>query len=496
MREQAPSKLTPEQGWAKMKPILDREMPVEKRSRRFPFFWWTTAVGVLLGISGLLAWYTMGEPPTPVNEQIRIPNAPHQAAPPQEANPGFADHKASEAMNKAGNERENVRKPDVPEVNASTGSIASAPSSTSRTEKRVPKRKTTEGSTSGNPGQHPSGNLVVASQAESAIAIQPPSYTSDRSEEPSNVASSIPFPASHSDRNVASQNEAKVITAGNGQVISQLPWMGFAFIDEFGERDENSISFLPRLTAHSSRLTVDGSRLTDDGSRFAIHPFATANALAGFHGGGGGYVGAGIDVDIVPRLDLNLGGGYRSYDPQLSFLPKSSRLDADFNADLGAILQNDNNYPGIPEYIASESFTSSSSYLALNSIVETLHQWQLNLGMTYSFAKRFYAEGGLAWDFGTKAKSQYPIISLDGALPTSNVRVSHSLDEYHLVRKSMTSWYGGLGCHIGRHFDVYGQVIFSFQPYLLTTDYSTLVTGGGEREDYINGMTLGVRYKL
>ena len=52
MQEQHHYKTTPDQGWAKMKPILDEAMPVGNASRRYPFLWWTTTAVVLAGLVG------------------------------------------------------------------------------------------------------------------------------------------------------------------------------------------------------------------------------------------------------------------------------------------------------------------------------------------------------------------------------------------------------------------------------------------------------------
>ena len=40
-------KTTPEQGWAQMVPVLDKAMPVARRSRRILAYWWTAAAVIL-----------------------------------------------------------------------------------------------------------------------------------------------------------------------------------------------------------------------------------------------------------------------------------------------------------------------------------------------------------------------------------------------------------------------------------------------------------------
>src|SRR6188472_3873427 len=56
MQEQTPYNTSPEQGWSQMKVLLDREMPVQKRSRRTIFFWWSFTSLMLIGLSGTVAY--------------------------------------------------------------------------------------------------------------------------------------------------------------------------------------------------------------------------------------------------------------------------------------------------------------------------------------------------------------------------------------------------------------------------------------------------------
>src|SRR5687767_4295584 len=43
MQEQHHYKTTPEQGWSAMLRVLDQEMPLAQRQRRFILFWWASA---------------------------------------------------------------------------------------------------------------------------------------------------------------------------------------------------------------------------------------------------------------------------------------------------------------------------------------------------------------------------------------------------------------------------------------------------------------------
>jgi hypothetical protein len=63
---------------------------------------------------------------------------------------------------------------------------------------------------------------------------------------------------------------------------------------------------------------------------------------------------------------------------------------------------------------------------------------------------------------------------------------------------TLTSVSGGIGYHIGKHFDLSAQMVYGFQPYLLAPESAGvgLVPGTGNRKDYIRGVSLGLKYAL
>ena len=81
MQEQHPYKMTPEQGWARMEPILDQAMPVPQRSRRFILFWWTAAAVIALGLIGYGTWMSRDTYTEPVayepSQTKELPAAQH-----------------------------------------------------------------------------------------------------------------------------------------------------------------------------------------------------------------------------------------------------------------------------------------------------------------------------------------------------------------------------------------------------------------------------------
>ncbi|HEY3386865.1 MAG TPA: hypothetical protein VGK46_10165, partial [Saprospiraceae bacterium] len=58
MQEQHPYKITPDQGWAKMKPILDKAMPEDPNKRRYPAAWWSVSAVVVAAVMSILVFDT------------------------------------------------------------------------------------------------------------------------------------------------------------------------------------------------------------------------------------------------------------------------------------------------------------------------------------------------------------------------------------------------------------------------------------------------------
>src|SRR5688500_15337595 len=59
MQEQHPYRMTPEQGWSNMTYILDKAMPVDRRSRR-PIFLWMAAAAI--STAAIIALFVLMNP--------------------------------------------------------------------------------------------------------------------------------------------------------------------------------------------------------------------------------------------------------------------------------------------------------------------------------------------------------------------------------------------------------------------------------------------------
>lgn len=96
MSEKEEKKLT-DKGWAALRPQLDRDMPVQRRRRRFAWFWWATALLLwVVGIDALKYFIDRQNPPapppaaTPASPASKMPQA--QAPSPSGHNGGSVEH--------------------------------------------------------------------------------------------------------------------------------------------------------------------------------------------------------------------------------------------------------------------------------------------------------------------------------------------------------------------------------------------------------------------
>jgi hypothetical protein len=140
---------------------------------------------------------------------------------------------------------------------------------------------------------------------------------------------------------------------------------------------------------------------------------------------------------------------------------------------------------------------NNASYQELDPVIESVHQWQASAGMDWRFSKRFSVEGGFGIAFRTRAYSEYPIAPT--SYPNSsayNVEFSNSLEGYEVIRQTMTSCFAGLSYHIGRHIALKAQWFHTFQPYLDTERNEISFVSFKQRDDFIRGITVGMKYSI
>ncbi|HJW29959.1 MAG TPA: hypothetical protein VJ508_12045, partial [Saprospiraceae bacterium] len=231
--------------------------------------------------------------------------------------------------------------------------------------------------------------------------------------------------------------------------------------------------------------------------RISFRPGVEGSAFSGFQGGVGGYVGVFLESRMSPRFSLMTGFGYRSFSPGASLFNGQKVLTNADGYNGNALLKSDTLFTGIPTYVPSET-VNSASYHDLDPIIESVDQWQARLGIAWNASKHFYAEGGYGFAFKTQAYSQFPIVAYDYTSSISNIKVSHTFNQYDVIRTTMSSVYLGLGYRIGHHLSLDLKWLHTFQPYVLSNSSTIAAPNGdtGGRNDIIRGLSLGANWKM
>ena len=472
MQEQTHYNTSPEQGWSQMNAILDQEMPVQKRSRRMIFIWWSFAALLMVGLTGTLAyqqgWMHKAFQPMPLIETTP-PQQQHQDNIQQEpiASESGNDFAANSSSNQSA-------------ILNNDNSAVSADAKSTQSKSRQP--KTTE-STSTKSTSTKSNTTNKASQGNKSLGTEN-NLTSATAESESFNAQTPITQTEEIAINTTDQYNEEVLT--NIQVLHSDP-------QDKGVTESVPVLEMGYFTIPEAELaTVQVSEFTSPGKKqVKINPGIEGNVLAGFHNGAGLYAGATADVKLAKRLSLTTGLGYRTFDPsaELFSLAESDLAAAPYN---NSIIKNDPQFDGF--YVVGESI-NNASYQDLDPVIESVHQWQAQAGLDWRFSGKFSLEGGLGIAFHTRAYSEYPIVPVS-YINSAVSKTSNSLEGYDVVRETMTSCFAGLTYHIGRHLAIKAQWMHTFQPYLNTEQKSNALASFKQREDYIRGITLGMKYSI
>ncbi len=462
MQEQHPYKMTPEQGWSRMEPILDQAMPVPQRSRRFILFWWTAAAVIAVGLIGYGTWMNRD---------------------------AFTEPVAYEQTH--GKETPAVQQTEDVGISSSTPSLID--------QQEVTNSEATE-------------VLYVSSEKENQNAISPsrsivtgPSGKVKSSHMPLVVSSKSEIQTSGS----ANTNQLVVVTE-NGSIAASDAGTTTSVATEFSEHVAASSS--PALTGMSkleflpltdvswdtaSGITMDIEhneiRKTVLTNRKLLSPYLSVSGMAGFEKGYGGHGGVGVDLAITPSLSLSADLGYTIYKPRGEVFTQSRDL-----AESNSAVLDDLGYLGIGEYISADVLKNTSNTPStIAPLVETLTQFQCGLGLKLDVSKKIFIEGGAILGFGSKGESRYPIVSYDPYnVPINGTAytIENSFDTYGVIRSTTASLYGSVGLRPSRRSEIFVQYRHALNSYLTTGP--SLSSAAVDRTDYIRGLNVGVRYHL
>jgi len=463
MQEQAHYNTTPEKGWSQMKTILDKEMPVNKRSRRIVLFWWAVIGIGLMGLAGTIAFrpdiLSLKSKSTSPIQQV----APNQSAPFEEKK--MDEHSAidNNAFTQASVNDEPVATSKDKTISASSASASALTISENWKNKTYLTTANGKASSSVTDSemaihQHVNSNPSVDSGATEILST---SYDVD------NLISNIEIV------------EPDATVRQGDLVVGHVPSLD---IDYF-TIPENELG--PIQASEATRVSRHSKK---------INPSVEANVLTGFHGGIGWYAGAGADMKLTSTLSLTAGLGYRNFQPGANIF-STSKSDLALDPANNVLVRVDTIFDGY--YVPGESIPNAS-YKDLDPVIESLRQWQAQLGVDWRFSKRFSLASGVGLAFHTRAYSEYPVVPISYGAILSNEKISNSLEGYEVIRETMTTCYAGVTYHIGRHLAVKMQWFHMFQPYLDTNTNGNIAAfvSYKQRDDFIRGITLGMKYSF
>lgn len=487
MQDQHPYKMTPEQGWARMQPILDQVMPVPQRSRRLILFWWSVAAILATVIIGTSTWMynqhkdhsaSTTAATSPVKEQVADPVLENSSA------IGSSDEVPATSLELQRNSTsvENEKDHTGNETDKKTSGEVQSQSTSALPTKATVKPGLKQNITPATKTQKPDMAAVTSKQ---------------------NVVTEVPGSENVLVRNTTTgKTNEEVIASATPDANAEITILNS--IDPRATNDQlvratNSVMELPladvaigedRMIAMDIEPQIHVFKNNKNKVAF-ITPHLGVSGFAGTEKGLGGNISAGLDFTIAPSFSLTTDLGYAIYKPEDNLFPSERELDAN------TLIRDDLEYLGFGDYVDAESVRLNSNVNLITPLVETLSQFEISAGVKWDVTRKFFIESGAMVGFGLSTTARYPVISYDPYnIPSTGsfYEVDKSLDEFGVVRSSTLSLYGGVGFRPLRKWEVYANYQHGLDPYLQPA--VSLASNTDSRSDYIRGLNVGVRYHL
>lgn len=472
MQDQPHYNITPEQGWARMKPVLDQAMPAGKPSRRLGWWWMPFMLLVTAGIG--FTWFNDSSVSTDgkttatrvspgelhtipaANERTTIPTPSSTAAPFETAVQSSTSQHAA--------------------IEASAVSPSTNNSQKRSTTSNTPSSKTSNKTKTNRPTNSKPSRAKEPMASNTVPDKSPASFESVPTHKASEIGNS------NASSGIVADNLSGVVVANRNIMMTQpIP----------------SIEDIAFESSWNQDVTVGTTTADKLKTRpHLLEPYLFINALAGINRSSGWSSGAGVNVNLGHKLSLVTSIGYLNYNPNAPLIGGTKQLDA--NVAPSEILNYDPVYNNYNPYVIGEAVNRAAGYSTIAPLVDKVTQWQWSAGVKWKWTTRFYSDAGVTFGFGTSAYTQYPIFNVDPlSTPTGEITSGNSLSDYNVVRTSTTSAYVGLGYRLGKHLDLFTQWTHGFNHYLdvdLTNPTTDVLDG--ERTDYIRGLNLGLRFTL
>jgi len=476
MQEQPHYKITPDQGWAKMKPILDEAMPLNKPSGRSPFMWWTTSAVVLTTLVGIALVNGAGR----ATDAYPAADVKLEMSAPGMTKAGETNTKSSTSgMQSSEKAKPGSAVPDNPVIHTSKAK-ASVDTKLISPVDEVKSGQKAAGASLPAAKAHKKQAVTVPMAMADPAESQPLHLTADEQMEDA-IIRAIEQNSNGVSMNVTGDSDISTPASRNRFVVDPIP----------------SISELSFAGSRQDAPIIPQSKVQKGKSQPSfLEPNVVISGFSSQHGGLGWTGAAGANMNVSRRFSITSSLGYFAFHPNSTLFGSLQSRDASIG--FNPIVNYDPSNTGYETYIKADAINNEAGYNVIIPLVEKLTQWQVSAGLKWKFARRFYTEGGIQCGFAARGFSEYPIASLDG-LGTSSPSISYgnSLDDFKVIRSTSVSFYAGFGYRLGQHIDLFANYTHAFEPYLRSSLASTTVDQfTGSRTDYIRGINLGLRYTL
>lgn len=463
-------KTTPEQGWSQMVPVLDKAMPVARRSRRILAYWWTAAAVIMAVVITRLA--------TP--DAISNRDTDNISTNVEVSKPSTTAH----------------------ENTAQTSDI---------TNSTTPTKDNNTSSASPELNQHDNvtkSHNSIGDKNESIVSSQNALGDKHNSKQPKSPLPQSKLPKDEKWVAIETSVNADISQNGNAQQNNEVAVTEIVTTNETAVINPNvsmhemvALETLPAMEIDA--LPVDAFMMDDiqPGSikralpkKKLFTPHVDASVLETYSTGFAAYAGGGVDINILPRLSITTGAGCSIYNPGLALF--SSNADRTEAEDYESLLKSDLSNMGIPEYLPATEFSNTSPDV-LTKFVSSIRQWHVSAGLKYDLSRKFYLEGGATLNMLSSVHSKYPIVSVllvNDPYTGGNLDVSHSFEDFNLIQSQTTSLYAGLGYRPGKKTELFAQWVHGADSYLKGSNLQSV--NDGENGEYIRGLSLGFRYNL
>lgn len=403
MQEQPHYKITPEQAWAGMKVILDKEMPTGKRSKRFLMLWASAAAILVAALTGVMVWnhqqaQTAGTiASTNVPEKIQLPPA----------------------------ETENTHaKPDASIV-------------TNDNSQHSPAQKTIQAVT-------PESKKLIDIQNNNTLLNTPEvanSLTEAKDQEMQSidvVAGNVPSPVDFSDP------FSSDVVSSSGTVPQSIDALPLSITDVQYENSFAMAQIEPIIPKKKRNFS----------------PHLSAGIMDGLFEGVGAHGGIGIDYHLTQALSLTGGIDAAVYQPGKTLLKRNYQQNAD-------VLRSDLFDEGIDLYLPAESIANNSATeisTFIEAIIQWQAHAGVKLKVSPKFfgeAGMMVGFGTL-----TRSAYPIVAFDYTNPTSGNFFSVSNSFKRNELVKSTMASVYAGVGYRSGNHVELFAHWTQGLESYL------------------------------